>query len=119
MTGGDGLYKIVKVENNAYKIELSSNMNISATFNMGDLTPYIKQDDEGHEDLRANSLQGEEIDAEQVKQCNLLNHIMTLVRIWPMVGVELWLQGLKFPKSLLTWGPSKIQVQIYRCRLGI
>jgi len=33
-------------------------MNISATFNVGDLTPYIKDEDEGNEDLREISVQG-------------------------------------------------------------
>jgi len=33
-------------------------MNIYATFNVGDLTPYIEDEDEGIEDLRANPLQG-------------------------------------------------------------
>jgi len=32
-------------------------MNIYATFNVKDLTPYIKDEDEGREDLRTNSLQ--------------------------------------------------------------
>jgi len=78
-------------------------MNISAVFNMGDLTPYIRNDDEGHENLKANPLQGEgEVDVEQVKQCNLLNYIRTFGRIGPMVEVELALQGLDFLKSLLT-----------------
>jgi len=33
-------------------------MNISTSFNVGDLTPYTKDEDEGNEDLRANSIQG-------------------------------------------------------------
>jgi len=33
-------------------------MNISATFNVGDLTPYIKDEDEGNEDLREISVRG-------------------------------------------------------------
>ena len=41
---------------NAYKIESAGKMNISATFNVGNLAPYIKYKDEGHEDLRENSL---------------------------------------------------------------
>jgi len=56
---GDGLYKITqRVRVNAYRIELSGDMNISITFNVGDLTPYIKDEDEGNKDLRANLLQG-------------------------------------------------------------
>jgi len=45
MAIGDGPYKIVqKVGDNANKIKLSDDTNISATFNVGDLTPCI--DDE-------------------------------------------------------------------------
>jgi len=54
MTRGDDPYKIVqKVGDNADKIELTGDMNILTAFNVGDLTPYIKD-----EDLRANPLQG-------------------------------------------------------------
>jgi len=59
MTREDGPYKIVrKVGDNAYKIELMGDMNISATFNVRDLTPYIEDEDEGHEDFRENPLKG-------------------------------------------------------------
>ena len=72
MVRRDGPHEIVqKVEDNAYKIELWDgwgdnaykiklwdDMNIYATFNVGDLTPYIEDEDEGIEDLRANPLQG-------------------------------------------------------------
>ena len=33
-------------------------MNISVTLNVGDLTPYIEDEDEGDEDLVLNPLQG-------------------------------------------------------------
>jgi len=39
-------------------------MNVSATFNGGDLIPCIKDEDEGIGYLRANSLQGGKVDAE-------------------------------------------------------
>ena len=52
MARGDDRYEIVqRVEDNAYKIELSGEMNITAIFNIGDLTHYIKD-----EDLRVNPL---------------------------------------------------------------
>jgi len=38
-------------------------MNISTTFNVGDLSPYIEDEDEDIEDLRANALRGREVDA--------------------------------------------------------
>jgi len=53
MARGDGPYKIMqKIDDNAYKIELIGEMNISTTFNVVDLSSYIKDEDEGHEDLR-------------------------------------------------------------------
>jgi len=81
MARGEGPYKLVQnVANNAYKIEFSGDMNISITFNVGGFTPYIEDEEEGHEDLSTNPLQGRrEVDAEQVKQDNLLNHIKALV----------------------------------------
>jgi len=39
-------------------------MNISATFNVGDPTTYIEDKDEDNEDLRENSLQGRDVNAE-------------------------------------------------------
>jgi len=47
-----------KVGDNAYKIELSGDMSISATFNFGDITPYIEDKDESYKDSRPNSPQG-------------------------------------------------------------
>jgi len=46
------------VGDNVYKIELSSEMNISNTFSVGDVTPYIHNEDEGHEYLREILLKG-------------------------------------------------------------
>ena len=48
----------------AYKIELLGDMNISATFNVRDLITYIEDKDEDNEDLRENSLQGRDVNAE-------------------------------------------------------
>ena len=43
MARGDSSYKILQmVGYNAYKIELSGDMNISVTFNVGDLTPTLR-----------------------------------------------------------------------------
>ena len=64
MARGDGPYKIVqRVGDNAYKVELSSNINKITTFNVRDLTPYIEDEHDGNEDLRANPLQRAEVDA--------------------------------------------------------
>ena len=64
MARENGPYKIVqRVGDNAYKIELPGDINISATFNIRDFTPYIEDEGEGNEDLRANLFQGREVDA--------------------------------------------------------
>ena len=49
-----------RVNNNTYKIDLSGDYNISATFNVSDLSPYV--DDVYQADLRANLLQQGEDD---------------------------------------------------------
>ena len=42
MARGDSPYKVVqKVGGNAYKIELLGDMQVSTTFNVIDLTPYL------------------------------------------------------------------------------
>ncbi|XP_024016373.1 uncharacterized protein LOC112089851 [Eutrema salsugineum] len=42
---GDGPFKILeKINNNAYKLELPGEFNISSTFNVSDLAPYIADD---------------------------------------------------------------------------
>ena len=110
MPKGDGPYKMVQmVGDNGYKVELSGDMNISPTFNVGGFTPYIEVEDEGIEDLRANSLWGREVDAEQATQSNLLNHMKTLVRIWPMMTYKHKIQGFGLSKSLWTWNLWKGQ----------
>ena len=105
MARGDCPYEIVqKVGDNAYKIKLQGDMNISATFNVKDLTPYIEDEDESHEYLRVNALQvGGCYIASQIMQP--LNHNKVLVQIGPMVKVEQGLQRLGLTKSLLTWDP--------------
>jgi len=40
-----------------YNIEFSDDINISIAFNVGDLTPYIKDKDENNEDLREHPFQ--------------------------------------------------------------
>jgi len=55
MARGDDPHKVVqKVGENANKIELSDDMKLSATFNVADVTPYIKDEAENDEDLSAN-----------------------------------------------------------------
>jgi hypothetical protein len=53
MLGVNGPFWIIKkVNDNAYKVDLLSDYNISTTFNVNDLTPYL--DDIDDTDLRTN-----------------------------------------------------------------
>jgi len=65
MSRGDGPFKVLaKVGANAYKLELPGHMAVSATFNVGDLSPYV-EDEIDFGDLTANPLKGREDDADQ------------------------------------------------------
>jgi hypothetical protein len=53
MPRADGPFRIIeKVNDNAYKVDFPSDYNVSATFNVKDLTPYLDDDDDS--DLRTN-----------------------------------------------------------------
>jgi len=52
MSTRDGLLRVLsKVGANAYKLDLTRDMAVLATFNMGDLSPYV-EDDFNFGDLR-------------------------------------------------------------------
>jgi len=90
------------VKENAYKIELPRDMQASATFNVGHLTPYLEDDEEHDENLRRNPLQGGRVDAKQLSSLGLLS----LVRVINQVGSILTLgQELGPSRSILTWNP--------------
>jgi len=58
MPRADGPFRIIeKVNENAYKVDLPGDYNVSATFNVKDLTPYLDDDDDS--DLRTNHFQPE------------------------------------------------------------
>jgi translation initiation factor IF-1 len=48
---------IEKVNDNAYKVDLPGDYNVSATFNVFYLTPYLDDDDDDDSDLRTNHFQ--------------------------------------------------------------
>jgi len=52
----DGSFRIIeKVNDNAYKVDLPDDYNVSTTFNVKDLTPYLDDDDDSN--LRTNHFQ--------------------------------------------------------------
>jgi len=64
MLRGDGPLKVLeKVNDNAYKLELQGDMSVS-TFNVGDLTRYLEDYDDGDgDDVRENHNQKAEDEA--------------------------------------------------------
>ena len=57
MPRADGPFRIIeKVNDNAYNVDPPSDYNVSATFNVKDLTPYLDDDDDDS-DLRTNHFQ--------------------------------------------------------------
>jgi len=60
MAQGAGPFNVLeRIWNNGYKLELPTDMNVTATFNVGDLAPYMEND---FEDLGANFSQKGEVD---------------------------------------------------------
>jgi len=62
--GLDPFKVLAKVWANACKLELHGDMDVSTTFNVGDLSPYVEDDIE-FRDLKANPLKEREDDADQ------------------------------------------------------
>lgn len=57
MPRSEGPYKVIaKINDNAYKIELPGDYGVHATFNVGDLSPYV--DDDGISELRTIPFKG-------------------------------------------------------------
>jgi len=61
MALGEDPFKVLeKIRDNAYKLELLGEIHMSATYNVGDLAPYVEDD---YEDLRENPSQEREANA--------------------------------------------------------
>jgi hypothetical protein len=47
MPRADGLFKVLeKINENAYKVDLSADFGVCPTFNITDLKPYLREEDE-------------------------------------------------------------------------
>ncbi|GJX88135.1 RNA-directed DNA polymerase [Tanacetum coccineum] len=69
---GDGPFRVLKkINDNAYKIELPGHYNVSATFNVADLSPY-KGDSDDQPDSWSSLFQEGEDDADAVNVTNTL-----------------------------------------------
>jgi len=90
------------VEENAYKIKLSRDMLVSATFNVRNLTLYLEDDEELDEYLRTNPLQVGGVDAEKLPNLGLLSLVRVTNQVSPILTSA---QGLGPPRSVLTWDP--------------
>jgi len=67
----DGPFKVIeKVGSNAYKLQLPPDMVTSATFNIGDRSPYVEDTIEDPSDLRSNPSEDREDDAGASTQGN-------------------------------------------------
>ena len=80
---------------NTYKIELLGDIQVSTTFNVGDLSPCHEDDERHNEDLRENPLQGGEVDTEktpildlrfQARGINQVGSMLTLVKDIVLLG---------------------------------
>ncbi|GJS85957.1 hypothetical protein Tco_0752498 [Tanacetum coccineum] len=71
---GDGPFRVLKkINDNAYKIELPGHYNVSATFNVADLSPY-KGDSDDEPDSWSSLFQEEEDEADAVNErVNVIN----------------------------------------------
>ncbi|GJW59086.1 RNA-directed DNA polymerase [Tanacetum coccineum] len=75
---GDGPFKVLKrINDNAYKIELPRHYNVSATFNVGDLTRYVPPDDDDVDvvDSRSSPFLDGEDDADPSLATNTLGFL--------------------------------------------
>ncbi|GJX89808.1 hypothetical protein Tco_0343134 [Tanacetum coccineum] len=115
MPRGDGPYKVLeRIGDNAYKLELPGDSKISATFNVGDLSPYFE--DSPLEDLMTNSSEPGGVDAGALGLPNPMN-LISVRHIHFVYGASLGpdygsqdLLGFKSPKgmSVISWQPTSL-----------
>ncbi|GKB01332.1 hypothetical protein Tco_0829376 [Tanacetum coccineum] len=84
----DGPFQVLKrINDNTYKIDLPSTYNVSATFNVADLSTYVTSsaDDEDEEirdveqDSRANLFQAREHSARRIIECHVSDSSITVI----------------------------------------
>ena len=69
MERSDGPFEVIeRIGDNAYKLQLLGDMGVSATFYVGDLSPYVEDSIEDPSDLRANPPEEGEVDAGACEQ---------------------------------------------------
>ena len=74
MARSDGPFEVIeKVGTNAYKLQHPGDIAVSATFNIGDLSPYVEDTIEDPSDLRSNPSKEGEVDAGACLQGHLGN----------------------------------------------
>jgi len=98
---------VQKLGENAYKKELSGDMNIFVTFTDEDFTHYIEDEVKYNEDLMVNPPQGEDVDVEQTTRFDLLLQIKAMIQIGAMMTLGNWAQGLGHRRPSLFWGPLR------------
>jgi len=64
MARSDGPFEVIeKVGSNAYKLQLLGDTAVPATFNIGDLSPYVEDTMKDPSNLRSNPSEEREVDA--------------------------------------------------------
>ncbi|GKB80584.1 putative reverse transcriptase domain-containing protein [Tanacetum coccineum] len=86
---GDGPFRVLKkINDNAYKIELPGHYNVSATFNVADLSPY-KGDSDDEPDSGLSLFQEGEDDAGAVNERVNVTNTLALI-LWQQISVADW-----------------------------
>ena len=78
----DGPFQVIEgINDNAYKIDLASNYNVSTTFNVADLSPYDAGDDSRSNPFEERGDDGnQELKFNQTQECTNASNPMTLCK---------------------------------------